>query len=270
MIGAALMLLARQLDPAPTPPSPPPVSAPVAAPLQFAPPIGQPMTYRVTSRRLGRDGAMMNYTLVYALRWDRAGRGLQLAATLRRIETDARPELAQMLTGLLQPLIGEPMTYLVAPDGSSIDLIDPEAQWQRVLGKVQDMAAKAAQGEARQMAGLLAAMTPVERDKLITADIRALVAAANASIPAAAKDGVDVSVDQNGSRRTVKQVERSEVKADAGNASRPLEIVTSWAIDTATGLVLGEQRKIWAGRFNTGDPMMVEERIRELAVGDPG
>ena len=267
MIGAALMLLASQLGSAPTPP-PPPVSAPIAAPLQFAPPIGQPMTYRVTSRRLGRDGAMMNYTLVYALQWDRAGRGLQLAATLRRIETDARPELAQMLTGLLQPLIGEPMTYLVAPDGSSIDLVDPEAQWQRVLGKVQDMAAKAAQGEARQMAGLLAAMTPVERDRLASADVRALVAPANSSIPVSAKDGTDIAVDQDGNRRTVTEVERSEVKA--GDAARSLKIATTWKIDTATGLVLGERRETWTGGADGGEPRLAEERIRELAAGDPG
>lgn len=269
MIGAAL-LLASQLYPEPLPPAPPPALSSTAAPLQFAPPLGQPMTYRVTSRRLARDGAMVSYTLVYALQWDRAGRGVRLAATLRRIETDARPELAKVLTGLLHPLVGQPMTYLVASDGSSVDLIDPDAQWQRVLGGVQDMGAKAAQGEAKQMAGLLAAMPPAERDKMVTADIRALVAPANASIPAAANGVIDVAVEQDGNRRTVTRVDRSAVKVDAPGSPQPLEVATIWTIDTATGLVLDEGRKTWTSATDGSGRRLVEERIRGLAVGDPG
>jgi hypothetical protein len=265
MIGAALMLLASQLDPAPPPPTPP-LSAPLAvAPLQFAPPLGQPMTYRVTSRRLGRDGAMMTYALVYALQWDRAGRGLQLTATLRRIETDARPELARRLTGLLRPLVDQPMTYLVASDGNSIDLVDPDAQWQRVLDSVQDMGAKAERDEAKQLAALLAALSPADRDKMVTADVRALVAPANMAIPAS-NSAADVAVAQADGRRTVTRVERSVVGAGAPDAREQVEIATVWTIDTATGLVLSEERKTLAG----AEARLVEERIRGLTRGDPG
>ncbi|WP_374524363.1 hypothetical protein [Sphingopyxis sp.] len=260
MIGAALLLLA--LEP---PPAPPPPASLAVAPLRFAPPVGEPMTYRVTSRRRARDGSMASYTLVYALQWERAGRGVQLAATLRRIESDARPELVQALTGLLRPLIGQTISYLVAADGGRVDMIDPDAQWARVLGKVQSMGAGAGQGEAKQVAGLLASLPPAERDKLATADIRALVAPAN---PALADGASDLKVEQAGNRRTITRIERPAA-AGGPDARPPIEIATSWTIDTATGLILGERRATWVAGENGSERRLVEERIRDLAAGDP-
>lgn len=273
MMGAAMLLLVAEPSPAPLSLEPPVPRAGslVAAPLRFAPPIGQPMAYRVTTRRLTRAGTLASYTLVYALRWERAGRGLQLAATLRRIESDARPELVEALTSLLRPLIGQTLTYLVAPDGSSIDLIDPEAQWARVLDRVEAMGARAAQGEARQIAGMLAALPPAERDKMATADVRALVAPANSAIPAAADSAPDVKVDQDGERRTVAMVERSSIDAGGPDGKRqPIEIQSLWTIDTATGLVLGERRATRISGAGGGEPLLVEERVRDLRIGDPG
>jgi len=270
MIAAALLLLFAEPPRAPLSPAPPSASL-VAAPLRFAPPIGQPMAYRVTTRRITRTGTLASYTLVYALRWERAGRGLQLAATLQRIDSDARPELVRALTDLLQPLIGQTLTYLVAPDGSSIDLIDPEAQWARVLGSVQAMGARAAQGEARQIAGMLAALPPAERDKMATADVRALIAPANSAIPAAADGAFDVKVDQDGDRRTVTMVERSSIEAGGPDGKRqPIEIESSWTIDTATGLVVGERQATWMSGADGGERRLVEERRRDLGVGDTG
>ncbi len=266
MIGAALLLLVAEplAAPAPFP------SAPAAMPSHFAPPLHRPMTYRVTSRRLSRDGTMVSYTLVYALRWDSAGRGVQLAATLRRIESDARPELAQALTGLLRPLVGQTLTYLVAPDGSGVDLIDPDAQWARVLGKVQDMGASAARAEAKQIASLLAALPPAERDKLATSDIRALVAPANPAVPVASDETAGVTLTQDGNRRFVTKVERSALEGTTSGTPKQLRMATSWTIDTATGLVMGESRKTWMAGAAGTDERLVEESVRALAEGDPG
>lgn len=264
MIGAALLLLVAEPLPAP-----PPV-APAAMSSRFAPPLDQPMTYRVTSRRLARDGTLASYTLVYALRWGRVGRGVQLAATLRRIESDARPELVQALTGLLRPLIGQTMTYLVASDGGSVDLIDPDAQWARVLGDVEAMGAKAAQGEAKQMAGLLASLPPAERAKLATADIRALVAPANPAIPVTTDRAAGVAVEQDGVRRAVTKVEQSAIEGTAPALQKRIEITTSWTIDTATGLVLGEHQETWMTGADGVGRRLVEARARDLVDGDPG
>lgn len=249
MIVAALLLLAA--EPAVAVPAP---STTLPAPVQFAPPLGQPMTYRVTTRRLARDGSMTNYSIVYALRWERVGRGVQLVATLQRVESDARPELAGMVAKLLQPLVGQDMTYLVAPDGSRIDLVDPEGLWRRVLGTTQDVGAASGQAEARQMAAILAGLSAAERDRLATSDIRALVAGANPIPPA----GEGVTMAQDGGIRTVTRRERAETP-DA----KPLEIELGWRIDTATGLVVEERRRSWTDDAAAGRKL-VEERIRAL------
>lgn len=256
---AALLLLA---DPVVAPPPPAPLAA---SPIAFAPPIGRTMTYRVTNRRLARDGSMANFTLVYALRWDRVGRGVQLVATLRDVTSDARPELAQAFDRLMQPLVDQAITYLVAPDGSHIDLVDPEGLWQRVLGQTQAMAGAAGQAEAKQAARLLAALSPADRERLATSDIRALIVPANAEIPASAATGV--SARQEGGLRTIARTEKSD--SAAVGAQPPIEIDARWTIDAATGLLVGERRQSWIAGAGEGGRRLVEERIRQVELADP-
>lgn len=253
MIEAALLLML-----AAEPAAPPPPAVLIAAPARFAPPLGQPMTYRVTTRRLARDGSMASYTLVYALQWDRVGRGIQLLATLQRVESDARPELAAKVGQMLQPLVGQAVTYLVAPDGSRVDLVDPDGLWQRILGGTHDLGAGAAQPQARQVASILAALPAAERDRLATSDIRALVAAASA-IPRTAT--TEVSIRQDGSLQTTVKHEAGEVVG--GVATQPLAVEMSWTVDTATGLVIAERRQSFVSGPE-GDKRLVEERIRAL------
>jgi hypothetical protein len=236
---------------------------PEAAPAQaFAPPIAQPMTYRVTTRRVSRSGTLISFALVYALQWQGAGRGYRLDTILRRIESDARPELVGKLTALFQPMVGETISYLVDAGGRSIALADPSQLWARVGQRTQEIAAAATTPEAQQIAALLAALPEAERDKLLTADIRALVAPANASIPMVASDDVDIR--QEGDHRIVAKSERAEL------ASGALDIDTLWTVDTAAGLVLTERRQSWTREPGTDARTLVEERIRALTLGDPG
>lgn len=248
-LGAALLLLATPAA------AVQPASTPVAAAASFAPPLDRPMIYRVTTRRLSREGALASYTAVYALRWTRIGRGIQLTATLRGVESDARPELAAALTRMLQPLVGQAITYLVAPDGSGIEMVDPDALWQRVLGQVHGAASAAPRPEAQQVANLLAALPAAERDRIATADIRALIAAANPAI------GAEVTGDSG-----LQKITRNEETAAAG---RPLRIETAWMVDRATGLVAEERRQSWLTGVDGSEPALVEERIRALAFADP-
>lgn len=252
-IAAALLLLVQVSGDA----APPPAQTPAFT--AFAPPTGRPMTYRVTARRLARDGTMVSYTLVYALQWSRVGRGIRLAATLRDIESDGRPELAQAFSGLFQPLVGQEMTYLVAPDGSSIDLVDPEAAWARVLAHIQRMGETSDRPEAKQLAKLLAALPPTERDRLIASDIRAFVAPANTDLLAAATQG---GTGDEGGLRTLAVSERTEVPT--GTGARPVEIITAWRVDPATGLVASERRQSWLVGDPGGTRTLVEERLRAL------
>ncbi|UNU41594.1 hypothetical protein EAO27_01885 [Sphingopyxis sp. YF1] len=243
-----------------------PVVSPAAAAAAvpgFAPPLGQPLTYRVTTRRAGRSGSMLSFTLVYALQWQEAGRGYRLDATLRRIESDARPEVVRGLTGLLRPIVGETVSYLVGGDGRNVALADPETLWARVGQRTQDLAAAAQEPEARRVAELLTRLPAGERDRLVTADIRALVAPANAAIPRVAGGGVSIRSD--GAVQIIVATERGEPVADA-----PLGIETHWSIDSRTGLVLGERRQSWIDSPDGARRTLAEERIRALSTGDPG
>lgn len=256
MIGAALLLLAAE----PAIATPPP-AVPVAAATGFAPPVDQPMIYRVTTRRLSRDGSIASYVQTYTLQWERVGRGVQLVATLNKVESDARPELAQAFGRLLQPLVDQPITFLVASDGRRVDLVDPEGLWQRVIAQAQTMAAAAEQPEAKQLAQMLAALPPEEREKLATSDVRALVAPANAEIPVPPATGVTVR--QDGNLRMITRTEKSYVASGAGGM-RPIEVDASWTVDTATGLLVGERRQSWVAEPDGSGRKLVEEHVRTL------
>ena len=258
-LGSALLLLAAQAAPAAEPDDGPAAATPI---FQFAPPVGRPMTYRVTNRRVGRNGSLISFTLVYALQWERAGRGFRLNATLQRIDSDAAPDVTRAVTLLLQPLVGEATTYLVAADGRQVDLVDPEGLWERVIARIQTMGAAAGRPEAKQMAGLVAALPAAERDRLASADIRALVAPANRAIPAAATVGV--SVKRDGTLQMIAKVEHDSVPA--GTGGRPLEIDSLWTIDTATGLVMRDQRQSWIVAADGGERTLVEDRSRVLEL----
>ena len=255
-LGGALLLIAQPL------PAHGDVPAEVAAPFQFSPPVDRPMTYRVTTRRIGRDGSLINFSLVYALQWQRIGRGYQLRSVLQRIDSDAPPAVARALTLMLQPLVGEELAYLVAPDGSRIDMVDPDGLWERATARIEAAGAAGDRAEARQLAQLIAALPPSDRDQLATADARALVAAANNAIAAAAAtDGASVSMLHSGTLRTVAKVDTESTTSDGAPT---LQIDHLWTVDTATGLVMQERRQSWIVDAQSGGRTLVEERVRVI------
>ncbi|WP_177176007.1 hypothetical protein [Sphingopyxis sp. YR583] len=265
-LGGLFLLLAAQALPSSAPGD---VPASAATHFQFAPPVDRPMTYRVTTRRIGREGSLVNFSLTYAMQWQRVGRGYRLEAVLQRIDSDARPEVTRALSLMLEPLVGEAMAYLVAPDGSRIDLVDPDALWERVTARIEAVGAKAGRPEARQLAQLIAALPAAERDRLATADIRALVAPANDAIPLSAQaGGASVSMRHDGALQTIAKVERDA--APVAGAARPLEIDNLWTVDTATGLVMREQRQSWMVEAEGDGRALVEERVRALEIAPQG
>jgi len=257
-LGALLLLTAPPLA------IPTSSAAPTAASaeVRFAPPVGIPLRYRVTTRRIGRDGTLIDFALVYALQWQRTGRGYRLDSVLERIDSGAEPGVMRMLTMMLDPLVGEEISYLVPPDGSRIDMVDPGQLWERVTARMEKAGAEADRPEARQLAQLIAALPAAERDRLATADIRALIAPANDALPAVASDASDVSIVDDGDRRTIAMVERDSTSI-AGQA-QPLEIDNLWTVDTGTGLVIRERRQSWIVTADGQGRRLVEERVRAL------
>lgn len=255
-LGSALLLVAQPL--------PPPGGVPVAAApaFRFAPPVDRPMTYRVTTRRIGRDGSLISFSLVYALQWQRMGRGYQLRSVLQRIDSDAPPAVTRALTLMLQPLVGEELAYLVAPDGSRVELVDPDGLWERATARVEAAAAEGDRAEARRLAQLIAALPAAERDRLATADARALVAAANDAITTAATaEGASVSTRHGGTLRTIATADTAVV---GGTGAAPLQIDQLWTVDTTTGLVMEERRQSWIVEPDGAARTLVEERVRAV------
>jgi hypothetical protein len=223
------------------------------------------MAYRVTTRRIVRDGTMMTFARVDVLQWERAGRGYQINAVLQRIDCDAAPDVTRAVTLLLQPLVGEALTYLVAADGSRVDLVDPGGLWERVTARIESMGAASGRPEAKQLALLLGTLPAAGRDQVASADIRALVAPANSAILiAAGVDDASVSRQHNGMVQTIAKVEHDAVQA--GAAERPLEIDNLWSVDAATGLVIRDWRQSWIVEANGGGRTLVEERSRAIEL----
>lgn len=257
LFGALLLFAADPL--------PPPVegAATAIAHFHFAPPVGQPMAYRVTTRRIGRDGGMINFSLIYALQWEPLGRGYRLQAVLQRIDSDAPPEVTRALTLMLEPMVGQEVAYLVAADGSRVDMVDPDGLWERVIARIEAAGAEGGRPEAKQLAQLVAALPAAERDRLASADIRALIAPANGDIPVGAQDaGASVSMRHGGTHQTFAKIEQAS--AVVGAADRPLEIDNLWTVDTATGLVVREQRQSWIVEPDGDGRTLVEERVRAI------
>lgn len=263
MLAGALGALLLLTPPSQAVAAPGDASPATAAQVRFAPPVGVPLGYRVTTRRIGRDGKLIDFALVYVLEWQRTGRGYRLDTVLQRIESGAQPDVTRMVTVMLDPLVGENIAYLVPSDGSRIDLVDPDQLWERVTTRVERAGAEAERAEARQLAQLIAALPAAERDRLATADIRALIAPANAAISAAAvSDDTDVSIHTDGARRTIARIERDSTLI-AGKA-QSLEIDNLWTVDTGTGLVMREHRQSWIAGPDGEGRKLIEERVRAL------
>ncbi len=142
-------------------------------------------------------------------------------------------------------------------------MVDPDGLWRRVVDRAQALAASSDRPEAKQAAQIIATLPSAERDKLASADIRALVVPANGAIPNGA-DGPIMTVTVAG-RRTI-----SASEPPAAGAAQPIEVDTRWTIDLATGLLAEERRQSFLAAGNAADRKLVEERIRALELSDPG
>src|SRR3546814_16704928 len=85
----------------------------------------------------------------------------------RSIDSGAEPGVTRMLTMMLDPLVGEEISYLVPPDGSRIDMVDPGQLWERVTARMEKAGAEADRPEARQLAQLIASLPAADDRKSV-------------------------------------------------------------------------------------------------------
>lgn len=248
--------------------SQPPEAPPPAVAMQFAPPLDRPLAYHVIIRRLARDGSLAGFTLDYELQWRRAGRGYALRATLRRIASDAPPAVMRVMTGLVEPLLDQPADYLVAADGRNLTLDKADDFWARIGPAATAVGQSAKGAEAAAMTKLLLSLPPVERENLLSAHIRSLIAAAQPEIPRRAStiSGHRTVLTQEGDRLVISDDNRN---AAVPGSAAPLTTMSRWTIDGPTGLVVQSSVQSWVMPGDGGEKSLVEERRHELILATP-
>ena len=239
-----------------------------AFPAVLVPPLGERLDYRVTSRRFGRDGTLIEFVLHYDLVWQPAGRGFELKARLTRITSDAPLAVRRVTTGLMAPLIGVAVNYLVSADGSRIDLVDADHVWALAVPGAARLGQTTPQDEANAMAAVLMTLPLAERNQLLTADVRALVAQANPAIPRTAAGGPPgsaISIRAQGKYTVIAKHDTATALAASGPVGAlPLTIVSTWTIDDGTGLVTRAVVQTWVKGSGDAPPTLVEEHIGAL------
>ncbi|MEA3388883.1 hypothetical protein [Sphingobium sp. CCH11-B1] len=110
------------------------ISQPAAAEaiaIPFAPPTGMALTYRIDQHRpvAGQDSL---FRAVRRLRFERAGSGYMLYATLQSIDTDAPASGAEPYRAALGPLVGVEMRFRLDGKGRIVALEDMDAVWTSV------------------------------------------------------------------------------------------------------------------------------------------
>ncbi|MFD1105554.1 hypothetical protein [Sphingobium olei] len=99
--------------------------------IPFAPPTGTALTYRIDQQR-PVAGLSSFFRAVRLLRFERAGSGYTLFATLQSIDTDAPASGAEPYRAALGPLLGVEMHFRLDGAGRIVALDDMDAVWSSV------------------------------------------------------------------------------------------------------------------------------------------
>lgn len=132
------------------------VACPAAArdiAIPFAPPLDQPLVYRIEQHRPVADRTR-RFSAVRDLRFAQAGEGYVLDVTLRAIDSDAPAPGADPYRAALEPLIGIPMRFRVDARGKIVALDEMEGVWSRVTAGVDAMLAAFPPDSERHRAAL--------------------------------------------------------------------------------------------------------------------
>lgn len=152
-----------------------------AAPLEigFAPPLDRTLLYRIEQHRPveARDSL---FRAERELRFERAGDGYILHATLRSLDSDAPASGAEPYRAALSPLIGVPCDFRLDAQGHIIALDNMDAVWKAVESGLQAMIARFPPDSPRHRTAqnvltLFAGLTPEGRLALLAGEIQPLL-----------------------------------------------------------------------------------------------
>lgn len=165
------------------------LSQPVAAqgiPIPFAPPTDSALVYRIEQHR-PVEGATRRFSATRDLRFERAGEGYILQATLRDIDSDAPAAGAEPYRAALTPLVGVVLRFRVDGQGRIVGLDDIDAAWDAVQAGIDGMLAKFPPDTPRHKAAanvkaLFASLSPDGRLSLLAGEVQPLFLFAGSSV----------------------------------------------------------------------------------------
>jgi hypothetical protein len=154
--------------------------------IPFAPPLDQPLVYRIEQHRPVADRTR-RFSAVRDLRFERAADGYVLIATLRAIDSDAPAPGADPFRAALEPLIGIAMRFRIDARGKIAALEDMDGVWARVTAGVDAMLAAFAPDSDRHRAAqrikaLFASVSPEGRLALLAGEVQPLFLFAGSSV----------------------------------------------------------------------------------------
>ncbi|WP_420144176.1 hypothetical protein [Sphingobium sp.] len=146
--------------------------------IPFSPPVGRPLIYRIEQHR-PVDGVARMFSATRDLRFERAGDGYILHATLRGIDSDAPGAGAESYRAALTPMIGIELQFRLNAQGKIVGIDDQDAVWARLQAGITAMLQQFTPGSPRHKAALnvqtlLSSLTPDGRLALLAGEMQPL------------------------------------------------------------------------------------------------
>ncbi|QGP81333.1 hypothetical protein GL174_17885 [Sphingobium sp. CAP-1] len=226
--------------------------------IPFAPPVGRTLRYHIEQHRPVGD-RISSFSATRDLRFEKAGDGYVLAATLRAIDSDAPASGAESYRAALGPLVGIEMRFRLDGHGRIVAVDDRDAVWAKVLAGVDTMLAGFAPDSERHRAAqrvqaLFASLSPEGRLALLAGEFQPLFLFSGSSVEDGAGRGLRTMA---GSPlgRPVPVEGTLTVAAQAGDgldldeklAGDGVQVTIRYHLSRVTGLVESQARNLAVG-----------------------
>lgn len=149
---------------------------------------------------------------------------------------------------ILGPLVGRPVSYRVGADGQMLWLKNGDALWRAIEQDLSAAAKRAGPGDGQSVDALLTQLTPLQREDLLSADIRQMLRFAGRDWTAEYMVADPATVVANCDQIALIG------KAAPLPAAALIESRRHWQVDRATGLVRQYDDDQWLRRGQESAP----------------
>ena len=226
--------------------------------IPFSPPIDRALVYQIEQRR-PVDGATRRFSATRDLRFERAGDGYILEATLRAIETDAPAAGAEPYRAALTPLVGVVLRFRLDGQGHIVSLDTMNDAWGKVQASLSAMLTQFAPDTPRHKAAakvqaLFDSLSPEGRLGLLAGEMQPLFLFSGSSVAGGEGRGLRTvagsplgrPVPVEGMLRVVAQptdaLDLEETLAGTG-----VQVAIRYRLSRISGLVETQQRSLAVG-----------------------